>query len=39
MEEEISALENRKRAAGDLDMPAGGGLPGLIGFLASFRNS
>lgn len=39
MEEEVSALENRKRAAGDLDMPIGGGLPGIIGLLASIRNS
>jgi Zn-finger nucleic acid-binding protein len=38
MEEEISALESRKRAAGDLDVRPVGGLSGIIGFLASIRD-
>ena len=36
MEEEVSALESRKRGTLDLESAAGGvGLPGVIGFLAS----
>lgn len=35
MEEEISALESRKMGALDLELSPGGGLPGVIGFLAS----
>jgi Zn-finger nucleic acid-binding protein len=35
MEEEISALESRKMGALDLEPHAGGGLSGVIGFLAS----
>jgi len=38
MEEEVAALESRKRAAADLEMPSGGAFPGVIGFLASIRN-
>jgi Zn-finger nucleic acid-binding protein len=38
MEEEISALESRKRGAADLEMRPGGELSGIIGFLASIRN-
>jgi Zn-finger nucleic acid-binding protein len=35
MEEEISALESRKTGALDLEPSLGGGLSGVIGFLAS----
>jgi Zn-finger nucleic acid-binding protein len=35
MEEEVSALESRKRGTLDLESSAGGGLPRVIGFLAS----
>ena len=36
IEEEVSALESRKRGTLDLESAAGGvGLPGVIGFLAS----
>jgi Zn-finger nucleic acid-binding protein len=35
MQEEISALESRKMGALDLDSHSGGGLTGVIGFLAS----
>ena len=35
MEEEASALESRKRGTLDLGSSAGGGLPRVIGFLAS----
>jgi len=35
MEEEISALESRKMGALDLESGSGGGLSGVIGFLAS----
>ena len=37
MEEEISALESRKAGAFDLQSASGGGLSGIIGFLASIR--
>jgi Zn-finger nucleic acid-binding protein len=38
MEEELSALERRKAGALDLQSPSGGGLSGIIGFLASIRS-
>jgi hypothetical protein len=38
MEEEISALESRKMGTLDLQPSPGGGLSGVIGFLASIRN-
>jgi Zn-finger nucleic acid-binding protein len=39
MQEEISALESRKMGALDLDSHSGGGLTGVIGFLASILKS